>query len=121
MKNLILIRHPKNWGFDEEEVRRITKEVLAEMGFLSGVELSFWFVGRERARQLNIKYRKMGYIPQVLGFPMEVAAQIDGLIRLGDVVICSQKLKKEARLFKKGEPEVMREWIKHGIGNLLKG
>ncbi|KKQ31793.1 MAG: hypothetical protein US46_C0001G0001, partial [Candidatus Shapirobacteria bacterium GW2011_GWF2_37_20] len=47
-------------------------------------------------------------------------ADSDGYIRLGDVVICTQKLKYEMRYFGKSLDEVLGEWMKHGVENLLK-
>lgn len=104
MSNVILIKHPKNWGLDEGVVRRLAKKVLRERG-LGGVELSLAFVGRRKARDLNIRYRKMDYVPQVLAFPMDKEI-------LGDIVICTSKLKRERA--------DLAEWLRHGVKNLLK-
>lgn len=105
MPNIVLIKHNRNWGLDEAEVKRTASKVLRQMG-LKGVELSLVFVGRKKARDLNIRYRKMDYVPQVLAFPIDKEM-------LGDVVICTQKLKRE----KAG----LEEWLRHGIENCLRG
>lgn len=105
MSNVVLIKHRQNWGLNEEEVRGTALGVLKEMG-LKKVELSLFFVGREEARKLNIDYRQMDYVPQVLAFPMSKAGM------LGDVVICTPKLKREKAS--------LEEWIRHGVKNLLK-
>jgi len=69
---------------------------------------------------LNIKYRQKNYIPQVLGFPMSRLKDSDGYIRLGDVVICTQKLKYEVEFLGKKRSEILSEWLIHGVENLLK-
>lgn len=120
MKNEILVKHPKNWGLSESLVLKTAAEALKEKG-LTAVELSVIFVGRKRAKELNIKYREKSYIPQVLGFPMSQEPDEDGMIRLGDVVICTQKLKYEVVFQKKSFEEVLKEWMVHGVENLLKG
>lgn len=120
MKNVVLIKHPKNWGLDEKEVVTEAKKALKEKGLDKNVELSLIFVGQKRAKELNIKYRQKDYIPQVLGFPMSKVADVDGYIRLGDVVICTQKLKYEKKFLMKKEGEVLSEWLIHGVENLLK-
>jgi len=120
MKNRILIRHNKNWGLDEEAVENLASKALKYFGYLEDTELSLYFVGRKKARDLNIKYRKMDYYPQVLGFPMNKEKDADGFVRLGDVVICTQKLKYEAKLFNKKIDEVLGGWLIHGVENLLK-
>ena len=120
MKNVILIKHPKNWGLDEIEVLKKAKDALEFFKLKENVELSVIFVGRQKAKELNIKYRQKDYIPQVLGFPMSKVADSDGYIRLGDVVICTEKLKYEVEFLKKSRDEILTEWMRHGVENLLK-
>jgi rRNA maturation RNase YbeY len=117
-KNIILVKHPKNWGLSEAMVLKAAAGALKEKK-MSSVELSVVFVGRKKARDLNVKYRKKDYIPQVLGFPMSREADSDGLVRLGDIVICTQKLKAETKFLGKNLGMVMDEWMKHGVENLL--
>jgi rRNA maturation RNase YbeY len=120
MDNLILINHNKNWGLDENLVERLAKKVLKEKNFNEDVELSVYFVGKKKAKDLNVSYRKMSYIPQVLGFPMSKKKDADGKIRLGDIVICTQKLKYEVKFQKSTLEKVLYEWLVHGVENLLK-
>jgi len=118
MPNVVLIKHPKNWGLDEELVLKKAKEALESKG-LEGIELSVIFVGRKKAKELNVKYRNKDYIPQVLGFPMDREKSEDGLIHLGDIVICTQKLKYEVEFQKSSLEKVLTEWMVHGVENLL--
>ncbi|HEX8923136.1 MAG TPA: rRNA maturation RNase YbeY [Patescibacteria group bacterium] len=120
MENIIFIKYPKNWGLDEDIVRESAIKALNHWGYHEGVELSIFFVGRKKAKELNLNYRQMGYIPQVLGFPMSKDKDADGVIRLGDVVICTQKLKYETVFQKKSLKEVLDEWMVHGVHNLIK-
>jgi rRNA maturation RNase YbeY len=120
MDNLILINHPKNWGLDEKLVEELAQKVLKEKGYTLNVELSINFVGRKKAKDLNLNYRKMAYIPQVLGFPMSKKNDVDGKIRLGDIVICTQKLKYEVVFQKSKLDTVLYSWLIHGVENLLK-
>jgi len=118
---VILIKHPQNWGLREEKVKEAAKKALCGLGYGGDkVELSIMFVGKIRAKKLNKQYRKMDYVPQVLGFPMSKAVDSDGLIRLGDIVICTAKLKYEAKLLGKNRSEILREWLIHGVENLMK-
>jgi rRNA maturation RNase YbeY len=119
-EGLILIRYPWNWGLDEVLVRKVAKRVLKERGFGNEVELSIYFVGVKKAKKLNQCYRKMYYIPQVLGFPMSIVPDVDGKIRLGDIVICTQKLKYEVKFQKSSLEKVLVDWLRHGLDNLLK-
>lgn len=120
MDNLILINHKKNWGLSDVLVERLAKKALEEKGYKENVELSIYFVGRKKAKDLNVNFRKMSYIPQVLGFPMSKKADADGKIRLGDIVICTQKLKYEVEFQKSDLETVLYGWLVHGVENLLK-
>jgi rRNA maturation RNase YbeY len=121
MANLILINHPKKWGLSKDLVEKLSQKALKEKGFNNNVELSVYFVGRKKAKDLNINFRKMSYIPQVLGFPMSQEVDADGKIRLGDIVICTQKLKYEVKFQKSTLEKVLYYWLVHGVENLLKG
>lgn len=120
MKNRILIKHPKNWGLSEKEVIKYSLEWLDFFGFKTKTELSLYFVGVKKAKELNLKYRQKNYIPQVLGFPLNREVDNDGWLRLGDIVICTPKLKYESKFLRKKQSEILSDWIKHGIENLLK-
>ena len=118
---MILILHPKNWGLDEVTVNKLAKKALKHFGYVENkVELSINFVGRKKAKELNIKYRSKSYIPQVLGFPMSKFADVDGKVWLGDIVICTQKLKYESKFLKKNIDIVLADWLVHGVENLHK-
>lgn len=121
MSNIILINHPKNWGLSEHLVEKLSLKALKSKGFNDAVELSIFFVGRKKAKDLNLKYRNMSYIPQVLGFPMSFDKSVDGLIRLGDIVICTQKLKYEVNFQNSTLEKVLYGWLVHGVENLMRG
>ena len=97
----------------------LAKKAMREAG-QKEAELSLVFVGRKRAGDLNKKYRKMSYVPQVLSFPMKTERDKDGRIRIGDIVICTEKLKYEKFFLKKDLYEVLEGWLKHGTEGLLK-
>lgn len=118
INNIILVKLPKNAGVDETEVVMLTKKALKTKS-LNDCEVSVIFVGRKRAKDLNIKYRQKNYIPQVLGFPMSRDKDADGITRLGDIVICTQKLKYEADFLGKSQKVILEEWLLHGVENLL--
>ncbi|MDD4937763.1 MAG: rRNA maturation RNase YbeY [Candidatus Shapirobacteria bacterium] len=120
MDNLILINHSKKWGLSEDLVLKLAKKALVKKGLKNDIELSIKFVGRKKAKDLNIEYREMSYIPQVLGFPMSQKKDADGWIRLGDIVICTQKLKYEVKFQKSTLEKVLFDWLVHGVENLLK-
>jgi len=121
MNNVVLIRHPKNWGLSEIMIADLSQKALEKRGYKQDCELSIYFVGKIKAKKLNQQYRKKDYIPQVLGFPMSRESDSDGVTRLGDIVICTQKLKYESKYQSKSLDQVVGEWLLHGVDNLLKG
>ena len=120
MSNRVFVKHSQNWGLDEKKVIRLALKVLKVFGF-NEVELSLLFCGRTRAKKLNVKYRQMSYVPQVLSFGLNTDRDSDGLRRLGDVVICNEKLKYEVKFSGKKLEEVLEEWLRHGVEGLING
>jgi rRNA maturation RNase YbeY len=54
-------------------------------------ELSLVFVGKDKARSLNIEHRHKDYVPNVLSFPIEQG--------IGEIFICSEEAAREAASF----------------------
>lgn len=120
MVDKVLVSHGVGWGLKMRVVKAIAVEELRKQYHGDPVLLSINFVGKAKAKRFNILYRKMDYIPQVLGFPMDKEKSEDGLVHLGDILICTPKLKYEAILQNKKLVTVLREWLAHGIANLFK-
>ncbi|MFA6602321.1 MAG: rRNA maturation RNAse YbeY [Candidatus Shapirobacteria bacterium] len=82
-------------------------------------EVGLWLVGEYKAKKLNQEYRRRSYVPQVLTFPTKNREpDMDGIFRVGDVVICGPLLIKEAKCNKIDVKLVAREWLEHGFSNL---
>lgn len=120
MDDVVLVRHGPKWGLKLKDVKRITCEELRIQYSGPLAVVSILFVGKHRAKRFNQEYRKMDYVPQVLGFPMDGEINPDGYVHLGDILICDPLLKEEAILQNKKLTEIAKEWIRHGISNLLK-
>lgn len=116
----ILIKHNKAWGLNELRVSELATKALKSFGYDKNTELSIAFVGQKKAKELNQQYRQKDYIPQVLGFPMSKEKDVDGIYRLGDIVICTQKLHYETKYLGMTLDEVLYAWLQHGVENLLK-
>lgn len=53
------------------------------------------FVDEKEIQDLNKKHRKKDYPTDVLSFPLEdMSVGPDGIVRLGDIVICKKQAKK---------------------------
>lgn len=115
----ILITNKTRFKIDESWLEKEIIKVLIGFKVEKPVELSVLVVGRRSARELNIKYRKMNYFPQMLEFPMSKEKDTDGWIRLGDLVICWQLFEKEIKRTQVTKDKLLTEWLVHGITNLL--
>jgi len=73
-------------------------------------DLSLVFIGDQRSRNLNLKYRGKNYIPNVLSFP------IDNLN--GEVFINLNQLKKETRKFESSYQNLIILMFIHGCLHL---
>jgi rRNA maturation RNase YbeY len=120
MELRLFIKNQSRCKIDKHGFEKILGRILLDKEIEGKIELSLLVCGPKFAQKLNWQYRKMKYVPQVLGFPMSREADVDGFLRLGDIVICYQKLRKEAIMMKKTEGRIWEEWLKHGIDNLLK-
>lgn len=116
----VLVRKDPRWSLPGRKISKLAVEIMEELGWRDvEVELSLLFVGRRKAKKLNQDYRKMEYTPQVLAFPMSKEADVNGVVLLGDVVICWPLLQQEMIMENKSFWEVMEAWLRHGIGNLM--
>ncbi len=121
MKVKVLIKKDPRWSLSVKEVRKMSEGILREFIKSGQVELSILFVGKRKAKKLNEDYRKMDYVPQVLAFPQNEKGMADGWDRVGDVVICLPLLREEAIVENRLLMEVLKDWLRHGIKNLIYG
>lgn len=115
----VLIKKDPRYPLDLKSIRQKAKDILASANVGQETELSILFVGKRKAQQLNETFRKMKYTPEVLAFPMGEKGP-DGLLRLGDVVICFPLAREQARKRERMVGEIIAELLEHGINNLLK-
>lgn len=68
------------------------------------------FVGRDRARNLNQRYRNKSYVPNVLSFPLSSTT--------GEVYICLEVAKREANKFDMTYSQYVAFLLIHGALHL---
>lgn len=86
---------------------------------MEDVELSLLVVGARKGRFLNFKYRRSNEAALVLSFPLEESRGPDGILRLGDVVVCYPLVRQKAVREKRMVDEVMWEVVEHGLKQLV--
>lgn len=86
---------------------------------LVDVEVSISIVGTRKIRLLNRRFRKLDEVTNVLSFPQEESRGPDGVLRLGDIIVCYPICRDEAGKDNKMVWEKMNELVEHGLRHLL--
>lgn len=89
--------------------------------YKQNIELTIRIVTTKEIKKLNYRYRNKNIETNVLSFPMNNLShkKHDRKIYLGDIVICSQYLKKEAYKFKKNIKEHWAHIVIHAGLHLI--
>jgi len=93
---------------DGNFLKAVAKKVLKERN-KEKIDLSIVFVGQERMKKLNQKYRRKNKLTDVLAFG-------EGL---NEIVICPQEVKKNAKRFDSVFKKELARVLIHGILHLL--
>ncbi|PIR02364.1 MAG: hypothetical protein CO144_00955 [Candidatus Nealsonbacteria bacterium CG_4_9_14_3_um_filter_35_11] len=90
MKAIVEINNLTRISINKAFLKKVAQKVLEGEGIKSEVELSIALIGEGRIRKLNKKYRQKNQATDVLAF------QAQGL---GEIVICPQQIRKNAKKF----------------------
>ena len=114
--NLDIQREVDGLPKDQDLIKWVT-EVLTFEG-KDNSELTIRFVSVEESAELNNQYRNKPSSTNILSFPFEVPDEVE-LNLLGDLVVCSDIVKKEALEQKKEELAHWAHMVVHGTLHLL--
>ncbi len=107
-----------NACLEEAAVLCVEKEGLSA----ENAEISLTFVSKEEIRELNNRYRNIDNHTDVLSFPLiEDFDQLDDRreYMLGDVVICTEKVREQAEEYGHSEKREMVYLFVHSVCHLL--
>ena len=108
---MIEIHNVTRRSIDESFLKKVAERVLKEeKSKESG--LSIAIVGSRRSRQLNLQYRGKDRAANVLSFP-------ESEFGLGEVVICPEQVKKDAKEYGMIFERALAWMLIHGILHLL--
>ena len=114
----VLISSESRYIVNRDKIRQAIRDLLTNTG-LDEVEVSVSVVGGRKIRNLNRQWREIDKITDVLSFPLEEARNIDGILRLGDIVICYPKAREDAQKENIMMDEKLNELAIHGLKHLL--
>ncbi|PIS15060.1 rRNA maturation RNase YbeY [Candidatus Shapirobacteria bacterium CG09_land_8_20_14_0_10_38_17] len=115
---IIGIKSGSTYRFDRRLLRRKIERFFKDIG-LDDVEVSLNFVGQRKMRQLNRQFRNWDKVSNILSFPQQEPRNAEGILLLGDVVICYPKAQEEAMTYQKTIDEAIWDLVKHGLGCLI--
>ena len=105
----------------KNQVAKILNQVVEEAGFkkeyFDNKELSISCVSEEESKTLNKKYRGKNKSTNVLSFSLDKNLTKDSLI--GDIILCIEIIKKEAKEYSKDFENRLKHMIIHGFLHLL--
>lgn len=102
--------------FDQARLDRLARAILSEVGEASA-ELGILFVGDQRMRSLNRRYRDKDRTTDVLAFAMREAPHSTASL-LGDVVIAVPTALRQAKQGQRSLDEELTVLLVHGILHL---
>ncbi|MEK7167292.1 MAG: rRNA maturation RNase YbeY [Patescibacteria group bacterium] len=122
-------------------INKIVQEIFRKMKFKKKIEISVVFVGEKKIKQLNKKYRNINKITDVLSFGLWkleqpqhnfVGATLAAALNtgkpcpytiaennFGEIFICYQKIKKQAKIFQHSILQELKIILIHGTLHLL--
>jgi len=117
---MVEVTNLTNNPVDEEFLKKVAEKVLKGEN-AKGKELSIVLVGPEKIRNLNRKYRHKNKITDVLAFGKtdEFLSFPEEKLELGEIVICLQKVKENAKRFNSTFKKELVQVLIHGILHLL--
>jgi probable rRNA maturation factor len=106
---MIEVNNLTDFKVRENFLKKVAQKVLANEG-KNKTELSIALVGPKRIKELNKKYRKKDRITDTLSFAYNNS---------GEIVICPQEVKKNAKRFDSTFKKELTRALIHGILHLL--
>ncbi len=87
-------------------LHKIKKEILGDK-----YDLNIYFVGDEKIKEINKRFRKKDYVTDILSFPFLED-------NFGEIYICLNKANKKAKLFDAKDKDYLNYLFVHGMIHL---
>jgi probable rRNA maturation factor len=109
-----------DYRFDRGRMRKALEKIVVENGMSDQeTEISLIVVGERKMRELHKKYMETDEVTDVLSFPLEEAVYPDGVLRLGDIVVCYPVAVNQAMENNRMVDEEVEFLASHGLMHLL--
>lgn len=114
----VLISSESRYRVNFKSIRQTVENLLGQAG-LEDVEVSIVIVGTRKIQELNRDFRKLNEVTDVLSFPQEESRSADGILRLGDIIVCFPEAVAEAARENKMVDDQINFLVDHGLHHLL--
>ena len=108
------------YKFDRRIVRSMVERVLSDNGVKEPAEVVVSVVGEKKMKRLHGRYMQTKGTTDVLSFPLDFDKHYpDGVVRLGDIVVCYPVAARQAQISKRSVNEEITFLVEHGCRHLL--
>lgn len=112
------IKANAGYRFNHSRLKEKIRIWLANQG-LDDVEVSLAIIGQRKMRRLNLDFRQLDKISDVLAFPQKEGRTPEGILILGDIVVCYPCAQKEAIAYQESVDEAIWDFVEHGLNRLM--
>jgi len=109
----------RKYEVGRSRIRTAIESCLAENKVSGDIELSVSIVGSDRMKSLHQKYLETYEVTDVISFPLEEKIHPDGVLRLGDIVVCFPVAQRQAKQNARSIDEEIDFLVDHGCRHLL--
>lgn len=111
----------------QEKIQEVVEKTLKENGLGGEVEVTVSLVGEAKMKKLHKKYLETEEVTDVLSFPLHEGLissehpvpDPDGILRLGDIVVCFPQAERQAVEHGRSVDEEISFLVGHGCRHLL--
>ena len=114
----VLISSESRYPISRPKIRTIVEDYLRDLG-IDDVEVSVAVVGSRKIKQLNKKWRNLDEPTTVLTFALEESRNLDGVLRIGDIIISYPEARIIAQEDNLNMDDAIGKLLIHGLGNLF--
>ena len=119
----VSINSDSRYPVDRSSIRSVVRDVLSRYNITGDCEIDVSIVGRRKMTSLNQKYKGKDGATDVLSFPLmegdDSQSSPDGVLRLGDVVVCYPIAVEYALKRQMLVDRVIGELVEHGCLHLV--
>ena len=114
----VLISSESRYPISRPKIKKTVEDYLKDLG-IDDVEVSVAVVGSRKIRQLNKKWRELDEPTTVLTFALEESRNLDGVLRIGDIIISYPEARIIAQEDNLNMDSAIGKLLIHGLGNLF--